>query len=129
VVERGFTLIELSVALTVLAIVAAMAWGQYRGYWIRARQAETKIQLLALLHQVEQLNDPSLTTAYHTDHYRFYARRTEEGQVGLAIWLVQAEPQGSMVGTGGLGLDSRGYSCFTPAQDSPCVPLPRGSWN
>jgi|SRR5699024_579443 len=128
-VERGFTLIELCLALVVLAIISMIAWGQYQDYVVRARQGEAKIQLLGLLHQLERSNDITLVSSFHTEHYQFLASRTEDHQTGLGVWLVQALPQASMTGTGGFGLDSRGYSCFTSMQDAACIPQPRESWN
>lgn len=128
-VERGFTLIELCIALVVMAILTAIAWGQYQDHMIRTRQAEVRVQLLSLLHQLERENDATLVTVFHTAHYQFYASRIEAGSAGLAFWLVQAMPQGAMAGTGGFGVDSRGYSCFAPMQSAPCVPQTRGGWN
>lgn len=127
-VARGFTLIELCVALLIIAIISSLAWGQYQGYVMRTRQADVRIQLLALLQQLERSDDLNIIAHFNSGYYRFSANRTVDRQTGLALWLVQAEPQGAMAGTGGLGLDSRGYSCFLASQDAPCVPQLRERW-
>lgn len=127
-VERGFTLMEICIALAIVAILSALAINQYQSHVIRSRQGAAKVDLLALLNEVERTNNPSASAAYDSAYYRFSTQRLSNEETGFAIWLVQAVPQGIMRGTGSLGVDSRGFSCHHPGQDAPCVPQQREHW-
>src|SRR5699024_1720474 len=53
-VERGITLIELLVALVIMALLTSIGLASYQSYIQRSRQAEAKITLLALLDRLDQ---------------------------------------------------------------------------
>lgn len=52
--QRGFTLIELMIAMVVLAILTAIALPQYSSYVQRARRADAKTALLELAARQER---------------------------------------------------------------------------
>ena len=63
---RGFTLIEVMIALAVVAILAAVAYPAYQDQVLRAKRTEGKVALLkaAQLQERNYLNgDPTLATA------------------------------------------------------------------
>lgn len=52
---RGFTLIELMIAVAVIAILAAIALPSYREYVLRANRAEARNGLLQAAHWMERV--------------------------------------------------------------------------
>lgn len=131
-VERGFTLVELCIVLVVMAIISTMAWSQYKHYVVRGRQAEAKTTLLSLVQKLELEREErvaNLLVAHQSPYFHFVASASVDDITGFRVWLVQAVPRGMMRGTASFGLDSRGNSCFSVAQDTLCVPQMRESWH
>lgn len=52
--QRGFTLIELAIALVVVAMLSAMAYPSYNAYMARTRRADAKQSLLELAQRLER---------------------------------------------------------------------------
>jgi general secretion pathway protein G len=52
--DRGFTMIELTVVLAILVILAAMGMAQYRGSVIHAREAVLKEDLFGMRDAIDQ---------------------------------------------------------------------------
>lgn len=61
--EKGFTLIELMIVVTIVAILVAVAYPAYQDYVRKARRAEGKELLLRLQLQQEKwrVNNPAYT--------------------------------------------------------------------
>jgi type IV pilus assembly protein PilE len=59
--QRGFTLIELMVAVVVLAILASIAYPSYMDYTQRARLAEARSQLMDARAKLEQFYQDNRT--------------------------------------------------------------------
>lgn len=62
--ERGFTLIELMIAVAVVAILSAIALPSYNQYVLRSHRAEAKNMLLAVAQRLEQ--NYTLSGSYDT---------------------------------------------------------------
>lgn len=52
--QRGFTLVEMMVAMVIAAILLALAFPSYAGYVTRARRIAAQSHMLALLQQQER---------------------------------------------------------------------------
>ena len=64
VVQHGFTLIELMIVITVLSILAAIAYPNYQDYVTRSNRSDAKAMLSQVASRQEQffLNNKSYTT-------------------------------------------------------------------
>jgi type IV pilus assembly protein PilE len=103
--QRGFSLIELMVALVIIAILVAVAVPQYQQYVQRARRAEASATLLQAASWLERVataqgsypldtesNGPGLPTALQATpngHYLLTLHSTDGGHFTLT-----ATPQG-----------------------------------
>ncbi|RXZ45385.1 type IV pilin protein [Crenobacter cavernae] len=52
--KRGFTLIEMMIAVAILGILAAIAYPSYQQYVARSRVGEAKAEMFALAQELEQ---------------------------------------------------------------------------
>lgn len=76
--SRGFTLVELLVALLIAAVLAALGWPSYRDVLLRAHRGEARIALLAVQAAQER---------HYLDHLRYTDQldaAPESGGLGLA---------------------------------------------
>lgn len=62
--RRGFTLLEILIALATVGILAAIAYPNYASHVVKARRAEAQASLLELMQQQER---------YYTDHNTYLA--------------------------------------------------------
>lgn len=82
---HGFTLIELTIALAVAAILATLAWSSYGYHLIKARRAEGRAALLQVMLQQER--------SFSVDHrYRAFAPDRSEAEF---TWFSGDSPQRS----------------------------------
>ena len=88
--SRGFTLLELMIAVVVVAILASIAYPSYRDFVVRSRRAEGKAALLDAAQSLER---------YFTTHNAYPATlaaagaRTFSGEnAGRAAYTIAATP-------------------------------------
>ncbi|NHZ64360.1 type IV pilin protein [Massilia genomosp. 1] len=62
--SRGFTLIETMIVMTIIALLAALAYPGYQGFVVKARRTEAQAALLDLMQKQER---------YYTQHNRYLA--------------------------------------------------------
>jgi len=130
-VERGITLIELLVALVIMALLTSIGLASYQSYIQRSRQAEAKITLLALLDRLDQYDlmmaeeeaerVEAILVEHQSTYFSFTAEKVMDDNTGMSFWRVQALPRASMRGGGSWSVDSRGYSCYAN-HDNGCEP-------
>ena len=112
---RGFTLIELMIAVAIIAILSAMAFPSFKDYLTRSRRAEAKAMLQQAAMWMERnqaatyrydldvagvaVNDAKLTTlAFNktpTSGTAMYNIAFAGGAAARASYVLKAEPQGT----------------------------------
>ena len=127
--QKGFNLIELMIVVTIIGILAAIAYPQYSQYVTQARRNDGIATLLQIMQQQERFFTEQLTytadltaLGYTVDgggkastengHYRVSAAVCTGETIDRCVNLT-AEPQGVQAGDGNMTLDSRGNR--TPA--------------
>ncbi|RYH41979.1 MAG: type IV pilin protein, partial [Alcaligenaceae bacterium] len=70
-VQRGFTLIELMIAVAIVGILAALAYPSYREFIAKSRRAEVKTVLLSAQQWMER---------FYTENFRY-----DKNSVGVAV--------------------------------------------
>ena len=97
---RGFTLLELTITLAIVAVLATLAIPAYRSYWLRAHRAEARAALLSLAAAQEKYYltcrvyvadlDADGATSCEAAQLRFPAR-SEHGLYTLTVLAADAE--------------------------------------
>ncbi len=75
--HSGFTLVELMIAVAVVAILSSVAISSYAGYMERARVAQAKGDIVALSVRIEQ---------YYTEWMRYPSAIGDIGAISLDPW-------------------------------------------
>ena len=73
--QRGFTLMELMVAVAIVAILTSLAWPSWSHVLLRARRTEAQLALLAIQHAQER---------YFANHLRYAGSLQAGSGLGLA---------------------------------------------
>jgi type IV pilus assembly protein PilE len=116
----GYTVIELLITVTIIGILASIAYPSYRAQVMQTRRAEMQAELLAIAQYFERRHaetgcynagpDANCATAgdaaappFRTtfDHYTVAI----EGTVGPDSFLLKATPTGTQAGDGALLID------------------------
>jgi type IV pilus assembly protein PilE len=104
--HRGFTLIELMIAVVVLALLASLAWPAYNAQIARSRRADAKQSLVELAQRMERYHSERGTYAGATIGANgIFPDSSRGGYYSLAItsqsadgFTLAAAPGGSQAG-------------------------------
>lgn len=122
--SRGFTLIELMVAVAIVAILAAIAIPGYTAYVVRANRSAAQAEMMAIANRQQQylLSSRSYATKEQLEDAGYSLPRQVGAKYSYAISLgsgsvpsftITFTPIGSQASDGVLKLDSEGTK--TPA--------------
>ena len=75
--QRGFTLVELMIAVAVVGILASVAISSYAGYMERVRVAQAKVDIVTLSARIEQ---------YYTNGHSYPASLSDLGTAPVDPW-------------------------------------------
>jgi type IV pilus assembly protein PilE len=146
---KGFTLVELVITVTIIAIIVAIALPSYQQHVRKTKRAEAQSKLLELAGELQQykvvnhtfkpknkaitLADLGYTVngsgAIFIPDQASSTYRISLQEVTTNSWLLVAMTQNGQKGDGSLGLDSDGMRCWTPGDDlGRCTPNSASSW-
>jgi len=116
--RRGFTLIELMIAVVIVAILAAVAIPSYQQYVIRGKRAAAQAQMLDIANRQQQYFLDKRTYATKAQLQDFYSLPSDVAASytydielttsGLPGYTITFSPTGSQSSDGALTLNSAG---------------------
>ena len=117
--EAGFTLVELMIAVAILAIIAAVAMPIYNQYTQRTFRAEAQADLMNCAQGMERYAAVNFDYVGADDAFLAGTicdpRSVAQGRYTITVevpgddeFLITATPDGQMAGTGDLTYDSTG---------------------
>lgn len=135
--NQGFTLIELMIVVTVVAILFGIAYPSYSNYIVRGNRVDMQARLMHLATNIEryksqQLSYTGVTLAMVNDGVAVFPV-TGTARYNLALnltpdedaptgWNIVATPAAgsSQIGDGAMIIDSQGRRCWNPDSDTTC---------
>lgn len=147
--SRGFTFIEMIIAVAIVAILAAIAIPSYQQHVRKTKRVEMQSELLEIASKLQQFKavhrtftpnstDVALSDLGYASDHNGIASFPENGAVAYKVsienvtqnsWLLIAITDNGQKGDGTLGLDSKGQKCWTPQNDlTSCTPDGTSNW-
>ncbi|MGV2454376.1 type IV pilin protein [Acinetobacter seifertii] len=147
---KGFTLIELMIAVAIIAIIVAIAYPSYQEYIRRTKRAEMQATLQQLSMQIQRYKIANLRvsgatasalgvrSSYPIQGTAFYTVNltpVTAGALNAETWVLTATPIANtpQSGDGHIVLNYRGERCWTKGTDinsgTACVPSATSNWN
>ena len=147
--QRGFNLIELMLVITIIGILAAIAYPSYQEFVRKTNRVDTKTQMMDIAGQLQK---------YKIANFIFFQSNTttpitltdigQSGTLPIAkpfynvtltnvtanTWTLTATPivSSMQLGDGHLVLNHRGERCWTHGSDkggAACVPTATTNWD
>lgn len=130
---RGFTLIELMIAVAIVGIVAAIAYPSYINYMKKTHRTEAKGQLVNVAQSLERYRSKNFNyegadsklrslvpdlrkdgDSFGTKHYDITMKYGKDGdEEKKSEFILIAKPVSNLMsGDGDFRLDNRGNSCY-----------------
>jgi len=143
--QKGFTLIEVMIAIVIVAILVAIAIPSYRNYIVRTKRVDAQTQLIDIAHQLQRykianftytktggvpitLADIGRSSNINNSGQSLYTLQLTD--VTANTWTLIANPvnNSSQVNDGSIYLNSRGQKCWEKGASS-CTLSEESTWN
>lgn len=122
--QRGFTLVELMITVSIIALLMAVAVPTYQAQVQRTQQTRAQGDMMDALGAAERYRAQQLSYAGFalpaslaaSDRYNFQLQLQNNDQVAV----ITALPINGQAGAGAMAVDSQGRTCLNTADDSAC---------
>lgn len=149
-VNRGFTLVELMIAVAIVGVLAAFAYPSYQEYTQKTKRVAAQAEILEVSRNlinfkvnnyslngvsIANLNVPRILPRNGQTLYNLVITPSENGVMTGDAWVLTATPVDGQQqsGNGHLVLNSRGERCWTKGSDknsgTPCIPSATSNWD
>lgn len=143
----GFTLVELMIVVTVIAILAAIAYPSYQDSVRRAKRIDAQSTMMDIASKLQKYKIARFSYEKADGSFVTFPDIGVSGQIpssgtalytvalsaqSMGTWTLTATPTNAQTGDGHLVLNHRGQRCWTKASDkggSACVPSATSNWD
>ena len=125
--SRGFSLIELMIVVTIVAIIAAFAYPSYTRQVQATRQSAAQGDMMSFASVLENYraqnfsyegaDDPAVLPPPVNENYAINVQVAAD----FRSYVMTAVPLGQQVEAGAMALNERGESCVDPDDSAACV--------
>ncbi|MDM1344477.1 prepilin-type N-terminal cleavage/methylation domain-containing protein [Acinetobacter pseudolwoffii] len=135
---KGFTLIELMIVVTILGILAAVAYPSYQNHLVKTKRVEAQSELLLISQNLAKYKATNGSFKNATLSGLYGSNTIPKGGTPLydltlsvtpSTWILRASPKNdsSQKSNGLVVIDSSGNKCWT--KGSSCTPSPTSNWD
>lgn len=145
---KGFTLIEMMIVVTIIGILAAIAYPSYQEYVRRTKRVDAQGQMMNIANGLQKYKIVNFSFEKADGSFVTLADVGASGQIPLSgaalynlrlsnqaagTWILTATPVGGQVGDGHIVLNHRGEKCWVRGSDknngTACIPSATTNWD
>lgn len=136
--QKGFTLVELLIAVVIIGILAAVGYPMYTAQVERTNRSTVQGQMMAAATALETYKSQNFSYKNATlanlagklNTNKFYAASLTIGADNQSYDLLVTPKSGTIMdGSGALKLDEEGQTCWAPSDDTDCTFGTDKSWS